>query len=87
VYSRDRSAALLYGVFFAVLIALVAIDVGRYSAADPRAMWILYTFVVPLLYFGFFLLAPLYTKLNVSKPVPARVTWKSHEPSQAGARA
>ena len=72
VYSKERSTAYLGTVFVVVAIFLLAIDGIRYDSEKAGLM--LVSSLLPLLYFLFFLFAPVFTSLNQSRPVPERVT-------------
>jgi len=73
-YSRERSRSFYLMTVVVLLFLGVAIDAIRFEAEKAGIMFT--SALLPLLYFGFFLLGPVYTRLNESLPVPERVTWK-----------
>ena len=72
VYSKDRSATSLWALFIAMFLLLLTIDVIRFDAAKLQLM--MFSALLPVGYFVLFLLGPVYTRWNESKPVPERVT-------------
>ena len=72
VYSKDRSSGFYIGVFTFVFVVLGFIDVIRLD--DSKSMLMLISAALPLIYFLYFLIGPVLTNLNQSKPVPERVT-------------
>ncbi len=72
IYSKERSPR-FYHMAFGMLIALVVIlDVTRISG-DKMAL-MMSSAVIPLIYYVTFLLGAVHTSLNVSRPVPERLT-------------
>jgi len=72
IYSKERSGTFMTVMFTAVAILLLMIDGIRYDEAKATLM--MTSALLPLLYFLFFLFAPVLTNLNQSRPVPERVT-------------
>lgn len=56
------------------LISFICLGYLGTVAATPVATW--FSRLFTLLYFGFFLLMPIYTRMDKTKPVPERVTYK-----------
>ncbi len=74
VYSKDRTAQFYTRTFFALVILLLLID-GMRISSDTVGL-VAFSGLIPLLYLSAFLLGPVFTNLNESRPVPERVTWK-----------
>jgi ubiquinol-cytochrome c reductase cytochrome b subunit len=65
------------GLLFKIAVALFAVSfliLGYLGALPPSPGGTLLSQVCSLVYFAFFLLMPVYTKLDRTKPVPERVT-------------
>jgi ubiquinol-cytochrome c reductase cytochrome b subunit len=62
-----------YGVFVVFFFVL-----GYLGIQPPTALGTLVAQIGTLLYFGFFLLMPWWSRLGTSKPVPGRVTFAAH---------
>ena len=74
VYSKERSARYYWGTIIGLAVAILLIDIVRF---DPvKAALMMSSAILPIGFFGVFLLAPVYTKLNESRPVPERLTFK-----------
>jgi len=74
VYGQDRRPAFYFNTFLVVLVALLCIDWIRYDPSKGALMW--KSLLMPLVYHVVFLLAPVFTSLNESRPVPERVVFK-----------
>jgi ubiquinol-cytochrome c reductase cytochrome b subunit len=72
LYSKSRSAGFSWFMLVVFLAVIALADFVRYDPA--KATLIGMSFLIPVVYFGFFLLMPLFSKLNEPKPVPERVT-------------
>jgi ubiquinol-cytochrome c reductase cytochrome b subunit len=72
VFSRERSVGTYFATFAVVFVGLVIVDAIRYDEAKSGLMMV--SALLPLIYFVFFLLAPVFSNLNASRPVPERVT-------------
>ena len=70
-YSKERSRKFYLGTFVVLLVATILIDAIRIG--DEKAL-IFKSFLIPLIYQVVFLLGPVATSLNESRPVPERVT-------------
>ena len=64
---------IIYGVFVAFFFVL-----GYLGIQPPTALGTLIAQIGTLLYFGFFLLMPWWSRLGTFKPVPDRVTFAAH---------
>ncbi len=72
-YSKDdRSPRTTYLTFTVLLVTMLLVDAIRFDPAKAQLM--LASAVLPVAYLVVFILGPKLTSLNVSKPVPARVT-------------
>ena len=72
VYSKERSASYYTTVLIVVMAIFVGFDAVRYSAENAGLM--MTSFLIPLIYYIIFMLGPIFTDKNESKPVPERVT-------------
>ena len=73
IYSKDRSAKFYIGAFGVILALLLLVDGIRLI---PDKLWLMAGYgLIPLMFFAIFLLVPIVTNLNESRPVPERVTW------------
>jgi len=72
VHTRERSGAFYGAVFVVVAVVLLAVDGIRFDAAKAGLM--MTSALIPLVYFVFFLFAPVFTNLNQARAVPERVT-------------
>ena len=72
VYSRERSPKFMYRLFIALIVLMVVGDAIRYNEAKHAL--IVMSALLPCVYLAVFLLLPVHTGLNESKPVPERVT-------------
>ena len=54
--------------------------------ARRRRPYVMLARIFTVLYFAFFLLMPLYSRVDKTKPVPTRVTYHAHAPRRCGAR-
>ena len=79
VYSKERSAQFSYGLFVALIVLLLIFDSMRFpdgeKPADLAKQWLMmWSALLPLVYYVVFLLLPVHTRLNESGVVPERVT-------------
>jgi ubiquinol-cytochrome c reductase cytochrome b subunit len=74
LYSRERSSGVHFGVFIGVLIVVLLVDITRFSS-DNMAL-IMASALIPIVYFGGFVLGSVHSDLNNSKSVPDRLTVK-----------
>lgn len=58
-----------------MLFAVSFISLGYLGTIPPTPTVAMFGVVFTLIYFGFFLLMPIYTRLEVTYPVPERVVW------------
>ena len=72
VYSKDRSSGFYFAVLVVVAVALIIVDAIRFDPGKSGLM--LMSALVPVVYFVFFLLAPVFSNMNANKPEPERVT-------------
>ncbi len=72
VYSKERSSNFYISAFVALIVLMVIVDFIRFDASKGSLM--LMSALLPIGYFAVFLLGPMISGLNESKPVPARVT-------------
>jgi ubiquinol-cytochrome c reductase cytochrome b subunit len=72
LYSKERPAGFLWLVFAIVVLLALMIDAIRFEPGKGAMM--AWAGLVPLGYFVVFILGPVYTSLNESRPVPDRVT-------------
>ncbi len=72
VHSKERSGGYLGVTFAVVAVVLLTVDGIRYDAAKAGLM--MTSALIPLVYFLFFLFAPVFSNLNQARPVPERVT-------------
>ena len=63
----------VYGLFVAFFLVL-----GYYGSQPPSAMGNTISQAGTLVYFGFFLLMPWWSRIGSFKPVPSRVTFAAH---------
>jgi ubiquinol-cytochrome c reductase cytochrome b subunit len=74
VYSLERTPRFYFRTLIAVVVVMVVLDIIRFDLA--KAHLIIVGALMPLLYFVVFLLGPVYTNLNNSRPVPERLTFE-----------
>ncbi len=72
VYSRERTPKFMYQLFIALIILIVIGDITRYAQAKAALM--MFSTLLPLIYLVVFLLLPVHTRLNESKPLPDHLT-------------
>jgi ubiquinol-cytochrome c reductase cytochrome b subunit len=72
VYSKERSARFMVMLFVILAASLLTIDSIRYD--EKKSLLMMAGALLPLIYFVFFLFAPVLTNLNQPKTVPDRVT-------------
>ncbi|HLU61571.1 MAG TPA: cytochrome bc complex cytochrome b subunit [Gammaproteobacteria bacterium] len=72
-YSKTRSRGFHFGLFAGVLVLLAILDAVRWDPINGSLM--LQMYLIPAVYLAIFLLLPVFTRLNESKPVPERVTF------------
>jgi ubiquinol-cytochrome c reductase cytochrome b subunit len=72
LYSRERSAGVHFGVFIGVLIVVLLVDIARFSS--DNMVLIMVSALIPIAYFGGFVLGSVNSALNNSKSVPDRLT-------------
>ena len=72
LYSKERTRQFYVSSFVVLVVALLFIDALRIS--PEHTSLIAKSFLVPLIYYIVFLLGPVATSLNESRPVPERVT-------------
>ncbi len=74
VFSKDRDESTYKMTMGALIVLLVFVDFVRF---DAEKLWLMVaSSLIPLTYMAVFLLGPVFTNLNDSKPVPERVTDK-----------
>jgi len=66
----SRSALALFALSFVVL--------GFLGLQPAQGLYVVLARVFTAIYFAFFLLMPIYTRLDPVKPVPDRVTYHAH---------
>ncbi|MBT8421280.1 MAG: cytochrome b N-terminal domain-containing protein [Gammaproteobacteria bacterium] len=71
---EERPSGTYFGVFIGVLIVVLLVDITRFSS-DNMAL-IVISSLIPIVYFGVFILGSLLPTLNKSKSVPDRLTVK-----------
>jgi ubiquinol-cytochrome c reductase cytochrome b subunit len=59
-----------------VMFVISFVALGYLGLKPPSPMRMIAAQVFSVMYFAFFLLMPIYTKLDRTKPVPERVTWR-----------
>lgn len=74
VYSQDRSPGFYFNTLLVALVVILIADWIRYDAM--KGVVIATSFLLPLIYYAIFLLGPIFTGLNESRPVPERVIYK-----------
>ncbi|MFZ0255760.1 MAG: cytochrome b N-terminal domain-containing protein [Gammaproteobacteria bacterium] len=74
VYSRDRSAGVFWTTLLVVLAVIGVIDWIRFDPSKGTLMMV--SVLIPVVYFVGFLVLPVLTRLNESRPVPERLTAK-----------
>jgi len=65
------------GPIFKIAIGIFVVSfvmLGFFGTQPPNPSYTLFSRIFGVLYFGFFLLMPLYSKMDKTKPVPERVT-------------
>ena len=73
-YSRDRSTGVVWTTLFVVLAVIGIVDWIRF---DPnKSALMMGSVLIPVVYFVGFLVLPMLTRLNESRPVPERLTAK-----------
>ncbi|RKZ36043.1 MAG: cytochrome b [Gammaproteobacteria bacterium] len=72
LYSRERAAFVYFAVAVGAGLLLVVIDAIRFDA--DKAMLLFTSSLMPLAFYAIFVLGPVFTNLNESKPVPERLT-------------
>jgi ubiquinol-cytochrome c reductase cytochrome b subunit len=60
------------------LFALAFVALGYLGLQPAEGLYVLLARIFAVIYFGFFILMPVYTKLETCKPVPQRVTYHAH---------
>nr|MBS0021192.1 cytochrome b N-terminal domain-containing protein [Gammaproteobacteria bacterium] len=73
-YSRDRSAGVFWTTLLVVLAVIGVIDWIRFDPSKSTLMMV--SLLIPVVYFVGFLVLPMLTRLNESRPVPERLTAK-----------
>nr|VFJ57304.1 MAG: ubiquinol-cytochrome c reductase cytochrome b subunit [Candidatus Kentron sp. FM]VFJ57402.1 MAG: ubiquinol-cytochrome c reductase cytochrome b subunit [Candidatus Kentron sp. FM]VFK08504.1 MAG: ubiquinol-cytochrome c reductase cytochrome b subunit [Candidatus Kentron sp. FM] len=74
LYSKERSSSMNVGVFIAVLIVVLLVDITRFSSDN---MFLIFaSALIPIAYFGGFILGSVNPALNNSKSIPDRLTVK-----------
>ncbi|MCG2633574.1 MAG: cytochrome b N-terminal domain-containing protein [Gammaproteobacteria bacterium] len=58
------------------LFVISFVGLGWLGMQPPSDLYTLWSRLLSVVYFGFFLLMPIYTRVDKCKPVPERVTWK-----------
>ena len=74
VYSTDRRPGFYFNTLVVVAVVLLGIDWIRYDEAKATVIWT--SFLIPAIYYIVFLLGPIFTSLNESRPVPERVIYQ-----------
>ena len=74
VYSADRRPGFYFNTLIVVAVVLLGIDWIRYDEAKGVVIWT--SFLIPAVYYVVFLLGPIFTSLNESRPVPERVIYQ-----------
>ncbi len=67
------------GILFKSAVAIFVVSfiaLGYLGTQPPTPTLTMFARLFAILYFAFFILMPIYTKLDKTKPVPERVTWK-----------
>ena len=72
VYSKERSAIYYASVFISITLLFGVFDGIRYS--ENKGGLMLFSAIIPFIYYAVFMLGPIFTNKNESKPVPERVT-------------
>ena len=72
VYSHERTPKFMYRLFIALMALILLVDIIRYDPEKSTLMMI--SMLLPLMYFVVFLLLPVHTRLNESKPLPDHLT-------------
>ena len=74
LYSRERRAAVHVNTFIVMVVLVGIADVIRF---DPDKLGLMvWSSLVPLVYYAVFMLGPLVTSLNEPRPVPERVVYR-----------
>ncbi|MGF1612937.1 MAG: cytochrome bc complex cytochrome b subunit [Gammaproteobacteria bacterium] len=73
-YSRERSAGFLWATLLVVLVVVGVIDWIRFDPGKSALMMV--SVLIPVVYFVGFLVLPILTRLNESRPIPERLTTK-----------
>ncbi|VFM95889.1 MAG: ubiquinol-cytochrome c reductase cytochrome b subunit [Candidatus Kentron sp. G] len=74
LYSKERSSSMNAGVFIAVLIVVILVDITRFSSDNMSLIFA--SALIPIAYFGGFILGSANPALNNSKSIPDRLTVK-----------
>jgi len=74
LYSRERRASVHVNTFIVLAVLIAAADMIRF---DPgKVGLILWSALIPLVYYVVFVIGPLVTSLNEPRPVPERVIYR-----------
>ena len=57
-----------------IAVIILGLDIWRHDDSNAEVIWI--SLLLPALYYIVFLLGPIFTSLNESRPVPERVIFK-----------
>ena len=74
LYSRERRAAVHVNTFIVMAILIAAADLLRFDPGKVELM--LWSALIPIVYYVVFALGPLVTSLNEPRPVPERVIYR-----------
>ena len=74
LYSRERRASVHVNTFIVLVVLIAAADMIRF---DPGKIGlILWSALIPLVYYVVFVIGPIVTSLNEPRPVPERVVYR-----------
>jgi len=74
LYSRERRASVHVNTFIVLVVLIALADVIRF---DPgKVGLILWSALIPLVYYVVFVFGPIVTSLNEPRPVPERVVYR-----------
>ena len=74
LYSRERRASVHVNTFIVLVVLIAAADMIRF---DPgKVGLILWSALIPLVYYVVFVIGPIVTSLNEPRPVPERVVYR-----------